>query len=79
LIGSIAFLFALFLGTPLIVNLSAYLIDKGEKGLFFVQPTIPLQLVVMILLLTLGLTLSSTYLATRKVLKVSPVQMLRGF
>ncbi len=79
MIGLISFLISLFLGTPFIVNLAAYMIERGNSGFFFVQPTIPLQLVVIILGLTMGLTLISTYLATRRVLNISPVQMMRGF
>jgi ABC-type antimicrobial peptide transport system permease subunit len=76
-IGSISFITALFLGTPLIVNLAAYLIERGDKGLFFVQPSIPLVLVVIVGSLTLVLTLTSTYLAAWRTLKVHPVDMLR--
>ena len=76
-IGMISFVSALFLGTPLIVNLAAYLIEKGESGLFFVQPSIPLQLVAIVGILTMALTLSTTYLAARKTLRVDPVDMLR--
>ncbi|MBN1538639.1 MAG: FtsX-like permease family protein [Candidatus Thermoplasmatota archaeon] len=76
-IGTISFLGALFLGTPFIVNLAAYLIDRGESGIFFVQPVIPLQLVVIIGALTITLTVSTTYLAIRKNLGVDPVEMLR--
>lgn len=76
-IGTISFLGALFLGTPFIVNLAAYLIDRGESGIFFVQPVIPLQLVVIIGSLTIVLTVCTTYLATRKNLGSDPVEMLR--
>lgn len=76
-IGLISFFTALFLGTPLIVNLAAYLIERGEKGLFFVQPSIPLILVAIVGGLTLALTLFSTYLAAWRTLRVHPVDMLR--
>jgi len=78
MIGLISFITALFLGTPLIVNLAAYLIEKGSRGIFFVQPSIPFQLVGMVLALTMGLTLISTYLATRRVLSIKPVDMMRA-
>ncbi|MGA1819777.1 MAG: ABC transporter permease [Thermoplasmatota archaeon] len=76
-IGMISFIIALFLGTPLIVNLAAYLIERGDKGLFFVQPAIPFQLVVIVGTLAVLLTLSTTYLAAVRTLKVHPVDMLR--
>lgn len=79
-IGIISFITALFLGTPFIVNLAAYMIERGDKGLFFVQPSIPLILVVIIGTITLFLTLGSTYLAAWRTLRVQPVDMLRpGF
>lgn len=76
-IGLISFISALFLGTPFIVNLAAYLIEQGDKGLFFVQPSIPLILVVITGAITLILTLGSTYLAAWRTLRISPVDMLR--
>ncbi|MGA1793937.1 MAG: ABC transporter permease [Thermoplasmatota archaeon] len=76
-IGMISFIIALFLGTPLIVNLAAYMIERGDKGLFFVQPAIPFQLVVIVGTLTIILTLSTTYLAAVRTLRVHPVDMLR--
>ena len=75
--GMISFLTALFLGTPLIVNLAAYLIERGDKGIFFVQPAIPLQLVVVVGVLAMLLTLTTTYLAAFRTLRVNPVDMLR--
>jgi cell division protein FtsX len=78
MIGLISFITALFLGTPLIVNLAAYLIERGNRGIFFVQPSIPFQLVIMVLVLTMALTLASTYLPTRKVLSAKPVDMIRA-
>jgi len=76
-IGMVSFLIALFLGTPLIVNLAAYLIERGDRGIFFVQPAIPFQLVVIVGVLTIMLTLSTTYLAAVRTLRVHPVDMLR--
>ncbi|MBN1389083.1 MAG: FtsX-like permease family protein [Candidatus Thermoplasmatota archaeon] len=76
-IGMISFLSALFLGTPFIVNLAAYLIERGDGGIFFVQPMIPLQLVAIIGALTMLLTVFTTYLAAKKTLRVRPVEMLR--
>ncbi len=78
MIGMISWISALFLGTPLIVNLAAYLIERGESGLFFVQPVIPFQLVLISLVATLGLTLGSTYLATMGPVRSSPVAMMRN-
>jgi len=58
--------------------LAAYLIEKGEGGLFFVQPRIPMGLVVISLFFTMALTVGSTYLATIKPIRSSPVAMLRS-
>jgi len=78
MVGFISWIIALFLGTPLIVNLAAYLIERGDGGLFFVQPRIPMGLVVISLIFTLALTVGSTYLATIKPIRSSPVAMLRS-
>ncbi len=78
MIGLISFVSALFLGTPLIINLAAYLIERGNRGIFFVQPSIPFQLVIIVLGITMTLTLASTYLAARRVLSVKPVDMIRA-
>jgi hypothetical protein len=78
MIGLISWISALFLGTPLIVNLAAYLIERGDKGLFFVQPVIPFQLVVISLAATMLLALGSTYLATIGPVRSSPVAMMRN-
>ncbi len=76
-IGLISWVIAVFLGMPLIVNLSVYLIDRGEQGLFFVQPTIPYELTLLSLVLSVALCLGSTYLATKRSVLMSPVDMLR--
>jgi putative ABC transport system permease protein len=78
MIGLISWISALFLGTPLIVNLSAYLIERGDRGIFFVQPVIPPQLVAISLVATMVLSLGSTYLATIGPVKSSPVAMMRN-
>jgi ABC-type lipoprotein release transport system permease subunit len=78
MIGFISWLSALFLGTPLIVNLAAYMIERGDQGLFFVQPVIPFQLVVLSLIATLVLAIGSTYLATIGPVRSSPVAMMRN-
>jgi ABC-type antimicrobial peptide transport system permease subunit len=75
--GIISFVAALFLGMPFIVNLAAYLIERGDSGLFFVQPTIPPILVIIVGSLAMSLTLGSTYLAAWRTLRVSPVDMMR--
>ncbi|MCK5772182.1 MAG: FtsX-like permease family protein [Thermoplasmata archaeon] len=76
-IGLISWVIAVFLGMPLIVNLSVYLIDRGEQGVFFVQPTIPYELTLLSLVLSVALCLGSTYLATKRSVLMSPVDMLR--
>ncbi|MFO8050633.1 MAG: FtsX-like permease family protein [Thermoplasmatota archaeon] len=78
MIGLISFIVALFLGTPLILNLSAYLIERGEKGVFFVQPYIPFQLMIVILLISLGICLGGTYLAVKRVVYKGPVELFRA-
>ncbi len=77
IIGLISWISALFLGTPLIVNLAAYLIERGDRGLFFVQPVIPIQLVLLSLFATLALSIGSTYFATIGPVRSSPVAMMR--
>jgi ABC-type antimicrobial peptide transport system permease subunit len=77
MIGVISWIIALFLGTPLIVNLAAYLIERGDGGIFFVQPRIPMGLIALSFLFTIGLTTLSTYLATMKPIRSSPVAMMR--
>ncbi len=76
-VGLISWVIAVFLGTPLIVNLSVYLIDRGEQGLFFVQPTIPYELTLLSLVMSVVLCVGSTYLAARRSVMMSPVDMLR--
>ncbi|MEA3558965.1 MAG: FtsX-like permease family protein [Candidatus Thermoplasmatota archaeon] len=78
LIGLISFLVALIFGTPLILNLSAHLIEKGDKGFFFVQPYIPARLLVIILCISMGICLGGTYLAVRKVVLKSPADLFRS-
>jgi cell division protein FtsX len=77
MVGIISWVAALFLGTPLIVNLAAYMIERGEEGFFFVQPSIPFQLIAISFGLTLLLTLGSTYFATIRPIMSSPVAMMR--
>jgi FtsX-like permease family protein len=77
MIGLISFAVALFMGTPMIVNLAAYMIEQGDKGIFFVQPSIPLVLVIITGTITMMLTMGSTYLAAWKTLRVKPVDMMR--
>ncbi len=77
MIGMISWIAALFLGTPFIVNLAAYLIERGDGGIFFVQPVIPPQLIAISLAVTLGLSLGSTYMAIIKPIRSSPVALMR--
>lgn len=76
--GLVSWISALFLGTPLILNLSIYLLEKGESGFFFVAPAIPPQLLVVTFLFCMGLCLTSTYLAARTRIGSSPVELMRG-
>ncbi len=75
-IGLIAWVTAIFIGTPFIVNLGAYLIERGDRGLFFVQPRIPIELVLISLFMTVGLCLLSTYLAASKAVRRSPIDVM---
>lgn len=76
--GLLSWVIALFLGMPFIVNLGAYLIQRGEEGIFFVTPYIPIPLVVISLLITVLVCVASTYLATIKYIRKPPVEMLRS-
>ena len=75
--GLLAWVIALFFGTPFIVNLAAYLIERGDKGFFFVQPEIPIPLIIISSFLTVMICVASTYLATVKYVRRPPVEMLR--
>lgn len=77
MIGFISWVVALFLGSPLIVNLAAYMIERGDKGIFFVMPSIPPMLAALSLGVSILLTIGSTYFATLKPINSSPVAMLR--
>lgn len=78
MIGMISFIIALFLGTPLILNLSAYLIERGDKGIFFVQPYIPIQLMIIVLIISVGICLGGTYLAVKRVVHRGPADLFRA-
>ncbi|MDG6225212.1 MAG: FtsX-like permease family protein [Candidatus Thermoplasmatota archaeon] len=77
MIGIISWTVALFLGMPFIVNLAAYLISKGDGGLFFVQPVIDLPLAALSLAVSVGLCLISTYLASIRRIRKPPVDTMR--
>ncbi|MFW3146822.1 MAG: ABC transporter permease [Thermoplasmatota archaeon] len=77
LIGLISFIAALFLGSPLILNVSAYLIERGDRGIFFVQPTIPLTLIIIVMAMTVSLCLGATYIAVRRAVSAHPVDLMR--
>jgi len=76
-IGILSWIVALFFGTPLIVNLAAYLIKEGQKGLFFVQPRIPVELAIVSLLGSIALCTVSTYLACTGTVNKAAVDLLR--
>ena len=77
-IGLVSWVSALFLGTPLILNLSVYLLERGETGFFFVAPAIPPQLLLVSFAFSISLCLVSTYLAARARVGSSPVELMRG-
>jgi len=74
--GLISWTVALFLGMPLIVNLGAYMIENGDRGIFFVQPRIDPFLAIASLGITVGLCLVSTYAATRRSVHRRPVESM---
>jgi putative ABC transport system permease protein len=77
-IGLVSWISALFLGMPLILNLSVYLLERGDTAFFFVAPAIPPQLLVVSFLSCMGLCLVSTYLAARTRIGSSPVKLMRS-
>lgn len=77
-IGLVSWISALFLGMPLILNLSVYLLERGDTAFFFVAPAIPPQLLVLSFLFSIGLCLASTYLAARTRIGSSPVKLMRS-
>ncbi|HHD16297.1 MAG TPA: FtsX-like permease family protein [Euryarchaeota archaeon] len=77
MVGFISWIFALFFGTPLILNLASYLINRGSESIFFVMPSMPLALVIGSLLVTMALSTISTYIATIRPVGSSPVAMMR--
>lgn len=78
MIGLISFVTAFFLGTPLILNLSAYMIERGDRGFFFVQPYIPFQLVLIVMGISIGICLGGSWLAVRRVVHKDPVDLFRS-
>ena len=76
--GLISWVIGFFFGMPLIVNLAAYMIERGEEGFFFVMPYIPVTLVLISLGITIIICTASTYLATIRYVRKPPVDMLRA-
>ncbi|MGA1821650.1 MAG: ABC transporter permease [Thermoplasmatota archaeon] len=76
--GFVSWLIAFFMGTPFIINLAAYLIERGDEGFFFVMPQIPVPLVVISALITVGICVVSTYMATIRYIRKPPVDMIRA-
>jgi ABC-type antimicrobial peptide transport system permease subunit len=76
--GFISWLIALFFGTPFIINLAAYLIERGDEGFFFVSPLIPIPLVIISAAVSMGICILSTYMATLRYIRKPPVEMMRG-
>lgn len=76
--GMISWLIALFFGTPFIINLAVYMIERGDEGFFFVQPEIPIPLVIISAGVTVGICVISTYMATLRYIRKPPVEMIRA-
>jgi hypothetical protein len=77
-IGLVSWTIGFFFGMPLIVNLAAYLIARGDETFFFVQPVIDPPLLIASLFGSVAFCLLSTYLASYYEIRKAPVESMRG-